>query len=186
MVYVGVIPYALDPVDNQHYILLGKEHSQHDWYDQNKWAHFAGGMEVTDPNLKMASARECYEESMGFLGSLDEIYNQLDDNYCLKYDNVCAYLLPIEYNPQLPILYKNVHGYLTRCTISHPTKPGYDYLPSCPEGFFEKTDIGWFSTQQLQKMVLTGTWNYPSGILLRKGFCDILRNLFNNFNFHQA
>jgi hypothetical protein len=183
MVYVGVIPYARDPNTGEHYLLLGKEHAQNDWHDQNKWAHFAGGMEDSDTSLKRASARECYEESMGFLGSLEDIYNQLDDTFCLRYEGVCAYLLPINYDPHLPQIYRNVHEYLTKCAVSHPHKPGYEYLPTCPDGFFEKTAIGWFNTKQLQKLILTGIWDYPSSILLRHGFCQLLRNLFKNFSF---
>jgi 8-oxo-dGTP pyrophosphatase MutT (NUDIX family) len=180
--YVGVLPFATNPKTGENYFLLGQEHAEEGWNDQNKWAHFGGGMEVTDKSPLFGSAREAYEESMGFLGSLEEITSKLQDDLLLHQGTLYVYLMRIPYDPELPKTYKNVYEYFLRCATPHPRKKGHFYIPSCPEGYFEKTAVGWFPTKALNRLVSGKSWNAPgTPPPLRHGFDSILRKLFREF-----
>jgi hypothetical protein len=182
MAYVGVIPVAF--ANNEYYILLGREHPEKGWNDQLRWAHFAGGSESSDSSMLVGSAREAYEESMGFLGTLEEITSKLSDKSVVRMKGVYAYLLSVEYNSGLPKLYHDVHTYLSRCTRPHPHKIGYNYLPSCPDGYYEKVEIGWFSARSLYDLI-NGKWDPKCGTKpeLRHGFDHILREMFRGYKF---
>ena len=149
MSYVGVIPYAY--YNNELFFLLGKEHQEDGWKDAGKWAHFGGGSEESDRTMRDGAARECYEESMGFLGSLVEIKSKLGQE--IRSPGRFTYLMRIEFDQNLPKTYYNVYQYFSRCTRPHPEKPGYNYLPSCPNGYFEKTEIDWFSESELRALL---------------------------------
>jgi hypothetical protein len=184
MAYVGIIPVAYDVAKSEYHILLGREHPEQGWDDQLRWAHFAGGSEPADVSMLAGAAREGYEESMGFLGSLEEITSNLSDKSVVRMKGVYAYLLLIEYNPNLPELYHNVHSYLSRCTRPHPRKTGYNYLPTCPNGYYEKVEIGWFSARSLFNLT-NNKWDPKDGKRpeLRHGFEHILREMFRAYKF---
>jgi hypothetical protein len=184
MAYVGIIPVAYDVAKSEYRILLGREHPEQGWNDQLRWAHFAGGSEPADVSMLAGAAREGYEESMGFLGSLEEITSNLSDKSVVRMKGVYAYLLLIEYNPNLPELYHNVHSYLSRCTRPHPRKTGYNYLPTCPNGYYEKVEIGWFSARSLFNLT-NNKWDPKDGKRpeLRHGFEHILREMFRAYKF---
>ena len=173
MVYVGVLPYAIDD-QNQLWFLLGKEHPEEGWNDAERWAHFAGGSESSDKSMLKGSAREAYEESMGFLGSLKEIETKLSENAVVKIPGILVYLMEIPYDSKLPALYKNVYEYCMKASRPHPYKIGYQYIPTAPDGFFEKTEIRWFSEAELKKQ--------EKGIF-RRSFDQIIKETFKQFQF---
>lgn len=132
--FVGVMPYALND-QGEMILLLGKEWPGHRKFS-NLWGVFGGSLEKDDNSLKHGAARECYEESMGFLGTEEEIYKRLGQGYHTPTSVV--YPMNISLDTTLPALYKRVYQYCRRCSLRH-----------CPSGFFEKSDIDWFHIESI-------------------------------------
>ena len=78
-------------------VLLGKESVNGDW------SGFGGGQEKYE-YPKQTAARECFEESMGFMGSKQYIYNHLKRLGKVNYHTF--YTLAIEFDPKISISFK--------------------------------------------------------------------------------
>lgn len=134
--YLGVLPYAYTP-DDKLVFLLGQESSEHT-HDAYLWGAFGGGPEKEDLSLYHGAARECYEESMGFIGTQEEILESI-----LKaaqiYADATAVIFPmrIAYDTKLPEVYHRVYDYAKKC------------IKSCPIGWLEKMEIGWWQPQEI-------------------------------------
>jgi len=137
--FLGVLPYAYDDNGELHY-LLGEESADHE-EDAYLWGTFGGSPDQTDLTLYHGAARECYEESIGFLGSAEEILEKLlqtDKIYVTT--TAVIFGLKVEYNVNLPKTYQEVYNYCQKC------------ISRCPEGWFEKSAIAWFTqTDILEK-----------------------------------
>lgn len=127
--YVGVLPYA--KVGNKVYFLLGKE--------KGGYSDFGGKPDRGERPMETA-AREAYEESMGFLGSITKIKKGIKEKNKFALPNKIGYiyLLRINYNKDLPTLFNDVYTYVNKCR-------------SCPKGWLEKTRMKWFSRSELCK-----------------------------------
>lgn len=172
--YCGVLPYSAH--NSEIYFLLGKEISVKGWLASNKWSDFGGAPQLNDKkkikkdsdskqiiqqdskqiiqlsieDLINASAREGYEESMGFLGSLNDMINLIKNRgktLLIKSHQAFICLLPIEFDIKLPVHFKNNFDYLNRCAVEHPQLK-YKYIPTC-EGYLEKSEVKWLSYDQL-------------------------------------
>lgn len=148
--YAGVLPYAVH--NGTRYYLIGKEHSQKGWDGSKKWSDFGGDPEDETP-LKGA-AREFYEETMGFFGTLTEIVELLKKGERIAVPGGYTYLIKIKYDPLLPALFQRVHRYFLQCASMHKYKSGYMSIPSCPSGLFEKTDIKWITETELRRIAV--------------------------------
>lgn len=148
-IYAGVLPYAVHK--GKTYYLIGKEHYQKHWSGSGLWSDFGGDPEEETP-LKGA-AREFYEETMGFFGTLSEIVSMLKKSKRYSVPGGYTYLVKIKYDALLPGMFERVHRYFLQCAKLHKYKSGYMAIPSCPEGLFEKTDIKWIEQKDLQKAV---------------------------------
>lgn len=135
--YAGVIPYAL--TDQGYMFLLGREKYVSGWSGSNKWSEFGGKLDPRDENVYATAAREAYEESMGFLGTREELYARLYDAPGHAVNSGFSIPLEIEYNPELAQLFKRVFEY-------------FSFIRSPPEGRMEKTEIRWFSVQEIKTM----------------------------------
>lgn len=144
--YVGVLPYAIH--NGKTMYLIGKEHAEAGWNGSKKWSDF-GGDPDGETSLKGA-AREFYEETMGFFGTISELTKRLKTSPVIKTFGSCTYLLELEYDPLIPKIYERVHRYFLQCATRDRHRKGYMSIPSCPEGLFEKTDIRWISETQLR------------------------------------
>lgn len=166
--YTGVQPIAWDVetpnIDGRDRLkfLLGREHPEIGWEDSNKWSDFGGRPHPMD-NLLDNAAREAWEESMGLLGSMEEIREAVKKSGKIvriyaapNVQTGVVFLMPIPYQPDLPHLFARVYDYFKRCTVK--SERGFDYIPSCLEGFYEKTEIQWFTARQLFNAV-NGRWN---------------------------
>ena len=111
-------------------ILLGKESSD------GSWSGFGGGKEKNERPVETA-VRECYEESMGFLGDHKHISSLI--SHIGSTGNHHFYHLPVEYNQKLKSLY--VDNY----------KLNSMYLK---EHLREKTDVDWVDAAQFRESVM--------------------------------
>ena len=67
----GVLPISIK--NNKIYFLFGKENK---YNDTPGWADFGGGTEPNE-NIFNGAVREAWEESTGFLGSIEEIKKRI-------------------------------------------------------------------------------------------------------------
>ena len=80
--YVGVLPYTYD-INNNLLFLLGRERYVEGWKDSHLWSGFGGKLEKKDISIIEGAAREAYEESMGILGTVEQIVNNIYRDYNL-------------------------------------------------------------------------------------------------------
>lgn len=142
----GVIPYATDD-EGETVFLLGKE-------IYGKWSALAGTVEQGE-NIKEAAAREFAEEAMGFYKEEDILLFLNDDHKLIIPDKSAIshyYLVPFEWDPNLPGYFRNVTKFLLRCTGNKKNKWGVPVIGTCSEGLFEKSDLAWFRLSDLITM----------------------------------
>lgn len=131
----GIIPFT--KIGEKIAILLGKEM-------EGKWSPFAGGVEDGE-NIKLAANREFKEEIMGFYRD-DEIIPYMRDELRLTIrgrDTTYLYLVPFDYDPNLSNYFSNILSFFSKCTRGK-NMWGLPIIPSCPEGYLEKSEIAWF------------------------------------------
>lgn len=160
----GIVPYTNDDT-GELVFLFGKEIF-------GKWSALAGTVEPNE-NIQEAAAREFVEEAMGFYNEAD-IMPYLDDNLKLVITDKSAishyYLVPFEWDPNLPAYFKNVTQFFLRCTGNKKNKWGVPVIGTCNEGLFEKSDLGWFRLTDLTNMppnVMRETFGVNASKLVR-------------------
>ena len=127
------------------YLLFGKEREQ----DENPgWSDFGGGTDKGETFIQTA-VREGGEELTGFLGSDKEVRNMLNkygtfniDYKSEGYSTYRCHIFPMEYDEMLPYYYNNNQRFLQKRLdpkVIRDTK------------IFEKTQIKWFSLEDIQK-----------------------------------
>jgi hypothetical protein len=127
------------------YFLFGKERD----IDENPgWSDFGGGTDKGETFMQTA-VREGGEELTGFLGSGSTIRNMLVrhgtyniDYKSEGYSTYRCHIFPMEYDPMLPYYYNNNQAFLQKKLnpkIIRDTK------------IFEKTQIKWFSVEEMRK-----------------------------------
>lgn len=127
------------------YFLFGKER---DIDDNPGWSDFGGGTDKGETFIQTA-IREGGEEMTGFLGSSSDIRKLLNKygtyNIDYKSDGYSTYrchIFPMEYDHLLPFYYNNNQRFLQKKLdkkIIRDTK------------IFEKTQIKWFSFDEMKK-----------------------------------
>ena len=144
MVAAGILPTAWH--NNQLYFLFGKEQA---WDETPGFADFAGGQEKGE-SFEDTAAREGAEELTGFLGSPPEIRRLLQKPnkvYSIDMKNpnnpkhhYRTYVVPFEYNTDLPRFYNNNQRFLReRLTPAFMKKTH----------IFEKEEIRWFASNEI-------------------------------------
>ena len=129
----GVVPVAV--YNKQLYVLLGREAKGR---DKGKYDAFGGGPNKEDKTPKDTALRECYEESMGFFGSISYIQKNMQ---LLMPNMDTDFLLKIEYSPyKLPKLFANVYKYMSHCT------------KRVKKGYLEKDQLKWFPVNKKQNI----------------------------------
>lgn len=138
--FLGVLPYAYD--QNEIVIfLLGQERYHPNFPDSLLWGSFGGKPESRDKSIAHGASREAWEESMGFLGTQDEIYDILSESKSMfTSETAVTYLIPISYNLGITDLYERVYQY---------TLFSYNSRCQIKKGFYEKVAIGWFYTHDI-------------------------------------
>ena len=147
--HAGCMFWSVDD-DNIPVFLLGQEHPEIGYRDQLKWSDFGGRPEISDEDVYISAAREGYEETAGFCGSYDEIYDKVTDMSTTIYNDVgvIVFGIPTRYDPLLPNLFDNVYNYTRQCM--KVDSKGVPSIPSCrKKGLYEKIRIDWFTTYQI-------------------------------------
>ena len=139
----SVLPVSVR--DNKVYFLFGKERE----IDENPgWSDFGGGTDKGETFIETA-VREGGEELTGFLGSSSEIRSMLKkygtyniDYKSEGYSTYRCHIFPMEYDSKLVHYYNNNQAFLQKRLdkkIIRDTK------------IFEKTQIKWFSFEDIKK-----------------------------------
>jgi len=132
---IGVLCYALEPLTQNIYFLLGQEA-----FD-NTWCDFAGGPKPNESIIDTA-VREFSEESMNAVMEPEKIREDLEArrySLMLHYDQRIVFLKQIPFDPTLPMRF---------------AERRLEYLEegAKPE-LVEKRSIEWFSLNRIEKMV---------------------------------
>lgn len=120
--FAGIQPYAY--VGSDLYLLVGLEH--------DKWSGFAGGVEKEDKDLISAAAREGYEETMGVLGSEEELKKMICGGVEILFDNGSIFVFEIDYSSEISRCFNRFREYVYRSGYQHHQ-----------DGYFEKEEIAW-------------------------------------------
>ena len=131
--------------NNKIYLLFGKERQ----IDTNPgWSDFGGGTEKGESVFSTA-IREGSEELTGFLGNPEDIkkllqkYGTYNIDYNLKgYSTYRAHIFPMEYDDMLVRYYNNNQRFLQKRLDPNIIKS---------TTIFEKTEIKWFSFDEIKK-----------------------------------
>jgi 8-oxo-dGTP pyrophosphatase MutT (NUDIX family) len=150
MPYGGVLPYAEH--QGQVWLLLGQELRVPGWSGSEKWSPFGGGVEPGE-TLEMAAVREGYEESMGLLGRPASMRTR---GLHWSHEGGLTLLLPLEYDRRLPQYFRRFFRYAQRCQ------------QTCPEGWYEKTQIRWVALEHVDAMDLRPEFRRTLRSLRRK------------------
>jgi hypothetical protein len=127
------------------YFLFGKERD----IDENPgWSDFGGGTDTGETFINTA-IREGQEELTGFLGTANDIKKMLNkygtyniDFKSQGYDTYRCHIFPMEYDELLPHYYNNNQTFLQK---------KLDPKIIRDSKIFEKTQIKWFSFNQIKK-----------------------------------
>jgi hypothetical protein len=132
----GILPIAI--YNNKVYFLFGQEA-----YDK-KWSDFGGARDYKTEPIFETAIREGYEELNGLLGTKSKTRRIVKNNYITKInkeDNTYStYVFTIPYNNTLPELFGNYNKFMV---TNFPEKIN-------KKGFFEKSNIKWFSYEELK------------------------------------
>ena len=153
----GVLFFAV--FNHQTYFLLGKENSC------NKWSDFGGTNNPNETHFNCA-VRECYEETHGIFGCLDDYKQKIKRNFVTniikKNKNYNTFLVKIDYDYNLPNYYNNNYNFL---------KSQNSNLGKL-EGLMEKKEMKWFTLDELAK----------SKNVIRSFYWEIIQKLIDNFH----
>lgn len=189
----GVLPYAF--FNNTIYFLIGREHKEVGWTGSNTFSDFGGAVEAAhesaevlaeygaNPNeyATITAAVEFWEETMGLFYNSQQTFKMLTDQKGIKLASgtYLEHLLRVEYNPFWVELFTNAYNYVLSCAVASKKKIGMMHIPSCPDGFTEKTEIKWISYADLKNAVDMSNPEY------RYHFRKTLQSLFKHNDFHQ-
>ena len=190
----GILPIAY--WNNTIYFLVGREHEESGWTGSKKLSDFGGSIEakhklqtsldevggVAEDYRKYTAATEFWEETMGLFYNKKIVFAMLKQqkNPIITSGNYYMHVLKIDYNPYWESLFNNAYNYVLSCATKHPSKIGYQYIPSCPEGFTEKTEIKWVPYNEIKKQVDTYSSTTSE---YRPEFVASLRKLFADKEF---
>ncbi len=167
----GVLPYAF--YNNTIYFLLGREHKEVGWTGGDKLSDFGGAVElehkqqatlnefgaVYDEYPMVTAATEFWEETLGLFFTEKETYDLLkkQNGIVVKGAHYYEHLLRVDYNPFWIELFRNAYNYVLSCAVPYPGPGGktgvFMYIPSCPKGYTEKTEIRWVSYADIKNEV---------------------------------
>jgi 8-oxo-dGTP pyrophosphatase MutT (NUDIX family) len=157
----SILPVTIH--NNKLYFLFGRERD----IDENPgWSDFGGGTDKGETFLETA-IREGGEELTGFLGNDNDIkkmltkYGTYNIDYKSKgYNTYRCHIFPMNYDIWLPYYYNNNQRFLQKRLDPNVIKN---------TKIFEKTEIKWFSINDIKK-------NYNSFRSFYKNIIDLILN----------
>lgn len=157
--HAAIIPYAYHKENL--WFLLGKEHDSYTynsktgkydlWKGSRQWSFFGGGPEEYDPSYVATAIREAYEESMGFLGNIEEIASKVDPSLQINTKNAVFYPVQYKFNGSWPDIFSRVVEYFSKCARTEPvsSKVYENTIRTCPKGYLEKVEIEWMTYEDI-------------------------------------
>tara|TARA_Y100000741_G_scaffold180458_1_gene137199 strand:+ start:4363 stop:4884 length:522 start_codon:yes stop_codon:yes gene_type:complete len=132
----GILPVAL--YRGTLYLLLGQERN-----NNNLWSDFGGGSHKGEKPFKTA-IREGTEELNGFLGSEEELEEEVNKNMVLSicYDKYTTYIFKIKYNTDLPKYFINNNKFIEYQASS--------IIDTQHNGLYEKKTIEWLNINKFK------------------------------------
>lgn len=151
-------------------ILLGQELKIPGWHASEKWSDFGGapkmtsiinkdeGREEVEESDQQTAAREWREETSGIYGCLPTYCGVLSSSPKIEISSdVVIYLVCVPFSKDLPSFHNNQYRFYKRCMKPVPNRlidiP--QYIPSCPEGFNEKSSLEWYTIHEILSEVQT-------------------------------
>lgn len=139
----GILIYSFNN-ENKLVFLLGKENKS------KKYCDFGGGKENNETDEETA-IREFDEESMRSIMTIEEITNKIkNDSFNVVVNNYREYVVKIDYNEYIPQIYNRIRDKLDICMLD---MNGKYQIPTCPNGFLEKSEMRWFTINDLKKEI---------------------------------
>lgn len=147
--FAGVLPYAFDRYGAVHLLLSREAFGPH----KQQWSGFAGGYDKPGEDTLTLACREGYEESMGALGTPDQIRKAIQ-TFGTRVDvsRGTHYLLPISYDASLPYAFAKARSSL-HTDAYHPN--------------LEKDALAWINIEK----------PLPSSLQIRDGFLNDLLSI---------
>lgn len=148
MSYAGVLPFAIDR-DGRVWLLLGQEQKSRNPRASLRWSDFGGTID-RDERVLDAAAREAFEESMGLLGTAEELVERLAHCTTVRTTNNrgAHYLMQIYLEPALPLMFNRFYHYAQISALAANSE-----LPSTRAGFWEKVRAAWLPLDSLEQQV---------------------------------
>ena len=136
----GILPVAVH--NGELYFLFGRENIRDTIKPKERWCDFGGGKEGRETYFETA-AREGWEESSGFLGSLGEIKNLIKNKTIttVTYGGYKSFIFEIPYSEKL---IKDFRKDFLKMKKNHPEK-------ICKNGLYEKDMIKWVNIKDIKK-----------------------------------
>lgn len=157
----GILPYSIK--DGQIYLLLGKEDAYDDWDQKGLYGYFSGCKEDTETIIGCA-LREGYEETNGILGNIESLQNKISEDNKIVTNTSVFYFFEIEYKPELIEIFKNTREY----SLKVLNLLGQTHEQILKTGYFEKSEIKWFSFNEIEKNQLQFRSNVTQNLSLLK------------------
>jgi hypothetical protein len=133
----GILPISI--YKGKVYLLLSREVCGR---DKGLYSDFGGTREKNETIIQTA-VREAYEESNGFLGNKQDIYNLIKNNLVttISIDNYTTYVVEIKYDRKLLRYFRN--------NFMYSKKVDRDMI--CKEGYYEKDKLQWVKIPNIYK-----------------------------------
>ena len=163
--FVGIQPFSI--YNNNIYFLIGQEKHEEGYKDSLKWSAF-GGLKHENESYLQGAIREGFEETMSVIGTQKEIRKKVI-NKPIYYRNSCIYLIKINYDEKLPIIFNNFYKY-TQKALS---------FDNINEGYFEKCNIKWIKKDDL--LDISNDYS-NNNTILRKDYKKSLNYIFKELN----
>ena len=163
----GILPYAYN--NGELYFLISRENKSIKFKDSGFWSDFGGGKEKNESKLETA-IRECYEETSGFLGTIEQIRKNIDkqNNISITANNSTyeTFLLKIVYDSNLPLYMNRNYKFIQKHLPNEITKRN---------GLFEKDRFLWIHSDSLEEYL-------PN---FRRFYRAIIKKLISYLNNHK-
>ena len=151
----GILPAAI--VNKKLKFLFGKE------VQDKKWSDFGGGREGNETPFDTAIREGC-EELDGFFGCSSSLRKLVKSNQIgiIDTQGLKTYIFLVDYDENLPIYFNNHHHFIKK-HLPYKINRG---------GLFEKSEIGWFSSEELKH----------SPGQFRPFYRNVVKNIVDNYS----
>jgi hypothetical protein len=106
---------------------------------------------LADINIPLIASRILFEKTMNLITEPDEFEKMIINNQIpfLIHLNQIIFVYKINYNKHklAPDYYNRIYRYLSICSVSNSLNN--KIIESCPIGFFDKSELKWFDTNEI-------------------------------------